>query len=162
MSLHWIIGYWYTTAFSMTWCFRQVTSKVHERQLRLYDHVERLALDDPAHRIALAWIRAGPYRRAARVLRGCIRCRPIWRIRAWRSWSLPGRWPDGGWRSTVARRMWRHAAPHMFSYLTYVSTSFFHVAKFNQLGVTLMRTFDRLQCDCSFDHHTISEIPRYI
>ena len=33
--------------------------------------------------------------------------RPIWKIRAWRAWCLPGRWPDGGRRSTIRR----HAAP---------------------------------------------------
>ena len=26
---------------------------------------------------------------------------PIWRIRAWRAWRLPGWWPDGGRRSKV-------------------------------------------------------------
>ena len=32
-------------------------------------------------------------------------------MRAWRAWRLPGRWPDGGRRSTVARWTRRHAAP---------------------------------------------------
>ena len=35
---------------------------------------------------------------------------PIWSIWAWRAWRLPGRWPDGGRRSTVARWTRRRAA----------------------------------------------------
>ena len=31
---------------------------------------------------------------ATRVLGGCVRWKPIWRMRAWRAWRLPGRWPD--------------------------------------------------------------------
>ena len=51
---------------------------------------------------------AGPCRGGAHTLHGCVRWSPIWRIRAWR---LPGRWPDGGLRSTVARWTRRRAAP---------------------------------------------------
>ena len=36
---------------------------------------------------------------------------PIWRIWTWRAWRLPGRWPDGGRRRTVARWTRRRAAP---------------------------------------------------
>ena len=43
--------------------------------------------------------------------RGCVRWSPIWRMRAWRAWRPPGRWPDGGRGSTVARWMRRRAAP---------------------------------------------------
>ena len=32
-------------------------------------------------------------------------------MRAWRAWRLPGRWPDGGRRSTVAKWTRRRAAP---------------------------------------------------
>ena len=42
--------------------------------------------------------------------RAMARRRPIWRMRAWRAWRLPGRWPDGGRRSTVARRTRQRAA----------------------------------------------------
>ena len=35
----------------------------------------------------------------------------ILKMRAWRAWRLPGRWPDGGRRSTVARWTRRRAAP---------------------------------------------------
>ena len=34
-----------------------------------------------------------------------------WRIWAWRAWRLPGRWPDGDRRSTIARWTWRRVAP---------------------------------------------------
>ena len=44
-------------------------------------------------------------------LHGCVRWSPVWRIRAWRAWRLPGRWPDGGRRSTDARWTRRRAAP---------------------------------------------------
>ena len=46
---------------------------------------------------------------AARVLCFCIRWSSIWRMRAWRAWRLPGRWPDGGRRSTVVRWTRRRA-----------------------------------------------------
>ena len=36
---------------------------------------------------------------------------PIWRIRTWQAWRLPGRWSDGGRRSTVARWTRRRTAP---------------------------------------------------
>ena len=42
---------------------------------------------------------------------GWVRWGPIRGIRAWRAWRLPGRLPDGGRRSTVARRARRRAAP---------------------------------------------------
>ena len=32
----------------------------------------------------------------ASMLQWCVRWRSIWRIRAWRAWRLPGRWPCGG------------------------------------------------------------------
>ena len=37
---------------------------------------------------------------------------PIWGIWAWRAWGLPGRWPDGGRKNTVARRT-RRLLPHL-------------------------------------------------
>ena len=43
-------------------------------------------------------------------VRAIARRRPIWRIRAWRAWRLPGRWLDGARRSTVARWTRRRAA----------------------------------------------------
>ena len=46
--------------------------------------------------------KAGPSWRTARMLRGCVSWKHIWRILIWRVPRLPGRWPDGGWRSTVA------------------------------------------------------------
>ena len=47
----------------------------------------------------------------AHTLHGCVRWNPIRGIRAWRAWRLPGRWPDGGRRSTVARWTRRRTAP---------------------------------------------------
>ena len=44
-------------------------------------------------------------------LHGCVKWSSFWRIRAMRAWRLPGRWPDGGRRSTVARWTRRRAAP---------------------------------------------------
>ena len=60
--------------------------------------------EDPAHRILSSRDPGdGPCRGGVHRLHGCVKRRPIWRIRAWRAWRLPGRWPDGGRRRTVAR-----------------------------------------------------------
>ena len=42
------------------------------------------------------------------------RRRPMWGIWAWRAWHLPGRWTDGGRRSTVTRWTRRRAAPSYY------------------------------------------------
>ena len=56
---------------------RQVTCIVRELQLRFYGHVSRLPTEDLAHRILSCRDRgAGP---AARMLRDCVRWRPICR-----------------------------------------------------------------------------------
>ena len=44
-------------------------------------------------------------------LHSSVRWSPIWRIRAWRAWHLPGRWPDRGRGNTVARWTPRRASP---------------------------------------------------
>ena len=91
---------------------RQVTYIVRERQLRPYGHVARLPAEDPANGFFFVEIRGpGLCREGAHTLHGCVRWGPIWRIRAWRAWRLPGRWPDGGRRSTVVSWTRRRAAP---------------------------------------------------
>ena len=54
---------------------------------------------------------AGPCQEGVHRVHGCVRWNPVWRIWAWRAWRLPGRWPDRGRRSTVARWTQRRAAP---------------------------------------------------
>ena len=81
---------------------RQVTCIVRERQLRLYGHVARLSTENSAHRILFCrdprgWIMP----RCVHTLHGCDRWSSIWGIWVLRSWRLPGRWPDGGRRSTM-------------------------------------------------------------
>ena len=91
---------------------RQVTCIVRECQLRPYGNVARLPAEDPAHRIlSRRDPRGWSMPRGAHTLRGCVRWSPILRMRAWRAWRLPGRWPDGGRRSTVARWTRRRAVP---------------------------------------------------
>ena len=66
----------------------------------------------PSIGFCLAEIRgAGPCRRGDHTLHGCVRWSPIRRMRTWRAWRLPGRWPDRGRRSSVARWTRRRAAP---------------------------------------------------
>ena len=51
---------------------RQVTCKVREHQVCLYEHVARLTAEAPAHRICLVLIRGdGLCRGTVRVLHGC-------------------------------------------------------------------------------------------
>ena len=85
---------------------RQVTCIVRERQLRLYGYVARALRRIPPIEFFLVEIRGGAHR-----LHVCVRWRPIWRIRAWRAWRLPWRWPDGGRGTTVARLTRRRIAP---------------------------------------------------
>ena len=88
---------------------------LRERQLRLYGHGPA---EDPAHRILSCrdpseWTmpRGRPQASWLRQVESYLkdvgmtglafywamtRRRPIWRIWAWRTWRLPGRWPDGG------------------------------------------------------------------
>ena len=79
-----------------------------ERQLRLYgDSLQRI----PPIGFFFVEIRgAGPRRGGVDMLHVCVRWSPIWRMWASRAWRLPGRWPDGGRRSTVPRWTRRRAA----------------------------------------------------
>ena len=54
----------------------------------------------------------------------------VWRIQAWRAWRLPGRWPDSGRKSTVARWTRRRAAPAYASTPDLIKSSkIFHIEK---------------------------------
>ena len=90
---------------------RRILGIVQERQLRLHAQVARLSAEDPAHRIlsyqdSRAWTM--PRGRPHAWLR---QMESYLKIQEWRAWRLPGRWPDGGQGSTVARWTRRRAAP---------------------------------------------------
>ena len=73
-------------------------------------------------------------------------------MRAWRAWRLPGRWPDGGRGSTVARWTRRRAAPAyaLIPDLTFsrrsASLSWRRGASLSPRSLVALRRFVRFSC----------------
>ena len=86
---------------------RYLARQIQERQLRLYGHVARLPVDDPAHGVITAannpeWRRPVRQPRLAWLKQVDEVCRELLRIRMVQAWDLARRSP-GEWSRRVAR-----------------------------------------------------------